>query len=362
MIGGQVLVTGAEGYLGNAVARRFLEAGREVVLWFRASGEDELRAKEARLRASLGKLGRRAVCAAGDLTDEAPFERVDPRRIERIIHAAAATSFAVDGETADSVNVAGAAKLLAFAARCPRLGRVALLSTLYSSGLTSGTIEEAPLHARPEFANHYERSKWEAEALLRGPLGALPWTIARVATVVADDETGAVGQQNAVHNTLKLLYYGLLSIVPGKPDTPLYFVTRQFVVDAIYALASGDGGGVIHVSHGRTEALRLGEVVDLVYETFLRDESFRRRRILKPIFADEEAFRLLVEGTRAFAGGVVSQAVESLAPFARQLYVAKAIADRKLLELVPEARLPESRELLRRTCEQLVGVRFRSAA
>ena len=43
--------------------------------------------------------------------------------------------------------------------------------------------------------------------------------------MIADDASGAVTQQNAFHNTLKLFYYGLLALMPGACDTPLYFIT-----------------------------------------------------------------------------------------------------------------------------------------
>src|SRR5262249_28275867 len=150
-----------------------------------------------------------------------------------IIHTAAVTKFNVDSETAESVNIQGAEKLLKFASRCDSLETFGLLSTVYASGLKAGTIEELPLED-VSFANHYERSKCASETKLMRDFDYLPWRILRVATVIADDHSGCVTQFNAFHNTLKLLYYGLLSLIPGNPGTPLYFVTGDFVANAVF--------------------------------------------------------------------------------------------------------------------------------
>jgi len=360
MPGAGVLITGADGYLGRLLVRRYLEAtSLPVLLWIRAQDEAELRAKGEALAGLLEGFGDRAACFWGDLRGDDPFAQVDPAAVGTILHAAAITRFGVDRETADQVNVRGTEKLLEFAERCPRLERLGLISTIYSSGLTAGAVEEAPLEERPRFANHYERSKWEAEALVLRRFSRLPWRIFRLATVVTDDESGLVIQQNAVHNTLKLLYYGLLSLIPGNRETPVYLVTGQFIVDSIFALmCGGEDRAVYHVAHGREDSLTLGGLIDVVYDSFRRDESFRRRRILRPMYTDEHAFMLLAEAARAFAGGVVNQAVSSVAPFAKQLFVEKDVRNERLVAAVGGYRAPDAAELVARTCNHLVQTRW----
>jgi nucleoside-diphosphate-sugar epimerase len=355
-----VLITGADGYLGAGLARRHLESGREpVLLWVRATNEKELQAKREKLAWLVGDRRGRTSVISGDLVEAEPFRCVDPATIGSIVHCAAITRFGVDPESADEVNVRGTHKILDLATRCPHLERFALVSTVYASGLGAGPVEEAPLTDRPEFANHYERSKWESEALLLGRFSRLPWQIFRVATVIADDDSGTVSRQNAVHNTLKLFYYGLLSLVPGNADTPVYLVTARFAVDSIFALlGAGCEGGVYHVAPAREETLTLGEIIDLVFERFARDESFRRRRILKPIYADEESFRLLAEGARALSGGVLDQAISSVAPFAKQLFVQKNVRNEKLARALEDYRAPDAAELLRKTCDYLTRTRW----
>jgi len=354
------LITGADGYLGLRLASRYLETtAHPVFLWVRANGESEIRSKQERLRTLLGRFRERVHLLFGDLGDAEPFAAVDPAGVRTILHAAAATRFSIDQETADRVNLGGTRKLLDFARRCPGLQRLGLLSTLYVSGLTPGRIEEKPILERPVFANHYERSKWEAEAALLAEGDSLPWQIHRVATVIADDESGAVTQQNAFHNTLKLLYHGLLSLIPGKMDTPVYLVTGKFAADAVVTLMSdGESRSVFHVAHSRPESLTLGELMDVAFDTFALDDGFRNRRILRPLFADEESFELLVAGVRAFGGGVVNQAVASVAPFAKQLFVCKEIENRRLVAALRGYRAPDARELAERVCNHLVRTRW----
>ncbi len=355
-----VLITGADGYLGAGLARRLLESGKEpVLLSVRARNKAELCAKREKLARLVGDFRNRASVISGDLVETEPFRSVDPATVGSIVHCAAITRFGVDRESADQVNVRGTEKILELATRCPHLERFALVSTVYSSGLDAGPVKETLLPDRPEFANHYERSKWESEALLLARFNRLPWQIFRVATVLADDESGTVSRQNAVHNTLKLFYYGLLSLVPGNADTPVYLVTARFAVDSIFALlGAGGAGGVYHIAPAREETLTLGEIIDLVFERFGRDESFRRRRILKPIYADEESFRLLADGARAFSGGVVEQAVSSVAPFAKQLFVRKNVRNEKLAGALADYRAPDAPELLRKTCDYLLRTRW----
>jgi len=354
--GGWVLVTGGDGYLGRRLARALLEEGRQVLLWVHARDAAGLEARRA-AAAELGGYGTRLAWAGGDLRDEDPFSQLEPAQVRAIVHGAAVVRFNVDAETADRVNVGGTAKLIAFAQRCPRLEFCGLLSTLYASGLAEGVVAEALL-PRPAFANHYERSKWEAEQLLaRHP--DLPWRILRVATALADDAGGRVGQHNAVHHTLQLLYYGLVSTLPGRPETPLYFVTGDFAASATHRLlGASEPRQVYHLAHRREQALTLGRFLELAWEAFEADASFRRRRLLRPLWMDETAFGLLSGAITSFSAGVVSQAVASMAPFAPQLFREKQIGNDRLVRALGEDPAHDSTALARATLAHLVRTRW----
>jgi len=358
---GKILITGADGYLGRRLVRRLLQTtDAELVLAVRARHAADLAAEQSALTTDLAGFESRVAWAAAALETAEPFAGVDGASVTAILHGAAVTRFNVDAETARRVNVDGTRKLLSFARRCPGLERLVLLSTVYASGLRGGTIAETDLDGTAGFANQYERSKWESERLLGDASFAdLPWRICRVATVVADDESGRVSQQNAVHNTLKLLYHGLLSLVPGCPDVPVYFVTGEFAVEAtLAALRAPVADRVFHACHTRAESLGLGELIDVAFTAFEREEAFRARRILKPLFADAESFDRLVGAVQSFGGGIAAQAVSSVAPFARQLFVAKSVENGRLQAAMPGYRAPDAKELMRRTCASLVRTRW----
>jgi thioester reductase-like protein len=360
----QVLITGADGYLGRRLARKYLESTSDrILLWVRATDENEFRAKKENLARQMDDREDRVSYHFGDLVNEDPFESLDPREINRVIHSAAVTRFNVDPDTARKVNIEGAEKILRFANRCPSLEAFGLLSTVYASGLRSGAIEEISLDGNAGFANHYESSKWSSETSLLSEYDHLPWRVLRVATVIADSDDGQVSQYNAFHNTLKLFYYGLLSLVPGKPDTPVYFVTGDFATSAIFDLMNSSRSKTIyHVAHTEEESLSLGKLIDLAFETFDRDGDFQARRVLKPLYSDAESFDLLVDGISAFGGGIVNQAVSSVAPFGKQLFVRKQIQNRNLVAALDNYHAPDAQELIRNTCDYLVRTKWGRSA
>lgn len=356
----KVLITGADGYVGAAVARLFLNhTEAPLLLWVRAANAEEFSAKHRRLEEKFGAGADRVSYGWGDLKEEQPFDGIDPGSIGTIIHSAAVTRFNVDAETALRVNVQGTEKLLDFAAGCTGLERIALLSTVYASGLRSGPIEEVAGDNAAGFANHYEQSKWASEQLLLKEYADLPWQILRLATVIAADEAGNVVQQNAFHNTLRLLYYGLLSLVPGRAETPLYFITGEFAADAVFSLLrDAPLHQIYHLAHTRSESVSLGKLLDLVFAAFEEQSEFKIRQVLRPLYTDPQAFQLLADGINGFGNGILNQAVTSVAPFAPQLVTAKEVRNDNTITWYDGYRAPDMESLVRNVCRNLVRTRW----
>jgi len=351
----RILITGAGGYLGQRLVEQLLAASDATVVAF-VHGDP---AAPPAVPEALARFGDRVVMAAGELGAAGALDGVDPAELTHIVHGAAVTRFNVEADLADRVNLGGARQVFELATRCPRLEHLIQVSTVYVAGLVDGDVVEAPLPRAPRFANHYERSKWEAEQLLLGEFAALPATIARVATVIADDVGGPVTQRNAVHNTLRLLFHGLLSLVPGEADTPVYFVTGKLVVDALAALVLGKvRPPIVHITYGATESATLAQLVDLAFDVFEGDAGFRNRRLLKPLLVDAESFEMLVSGIDGFGGDAVRQALASVAPFARQLFSPKRVVNDELRRVLPGYAAPPPAELVRRTVEHLVATRW----
>src|SRR5262249_28039457 len=110
--------------------------------------------------------------------------------------------------------------------------------------------------------------------------------------------------------------------------------------------------------HTREETATLGRLVDIAFEAFLEDPGFRARRLLKPLFCDHEAFDLLVQGIDDAGGEIVRQALASVAPFAKQLFLRKDVKNDRLAELLGGSFAPDPEALLRNTCRRLVATRF----
>lgn len=221
-----VLVTGADGYIGLRTTQHLL-AGTDdrLLLTVRAADRAELDSKSAKLLAALGTLpADRVQVHPADLTEDAPLSGLS-RQVGAIVHSAARTAFDQSRQDAQRINLDGSLRVAEYAEQCPGLERFVLLSTLVSAGRRTGAVPESELSSEAGFANHYEWSKSEAERQVARRHPDLPLSIARLSTIVADDDSGNVTQYNAFHNTLRLFFYGLITVMPGVPDTKLYLAT-----------------------------------------------------------------------------------------------------------------------------------------
>lgn len=333
----KVLLTGADGYLGRRIAARLLKTtDARLVVWMRADSRQALETKKARYLLEFGAYSDRLVFHGGQLEVDSAFDGMDGSEITHIVHAAAVTVFGVEEQVAQAVNIGGTERLARFALGCHRLQQFVQLSTIYASGLQSGRVPEALLERPVRFANHYEASKWMSETLLAERFGAVPWRIARVATVVADDASGAVNQVNVVHRMLRLLYTGLLPIVPGNADTPLYLVDGEFVVDALIQAVLDDSAAVhdvVNICHDAASAAQLSQVLDTAYTCFQTSEAFRARGVLKPLISDQAAFDYMADHVQMFSDRALGHAVGLMRPFAKQMYVAKDVENARVASL-----------------------------
>jgi dihydroflavonol-4-reductase len=152
-----VLVTGATGTVGNAIAAELAAAGAEV----RALVRDPERARPL--------LPRGVTAVAGDLTDAASAAAA-VAGCERVFHAAGLPEqWRLDNEDFRRVNVGGTANLVE---ACLRHGvdRLAYTSTIDVFAWTPGLpFDESRLDPEPR-PTAYERSKQEADRLVAAAL------------------------------------------------------------------------------------------------------------------------------------------------------------------------------------------------
>jgi nucleoside-diphosphate-sugar epimerase len=362
---GTTLLTGADGYLGSRLAGALLAGSDDrLLLTIKAGrGSDDFTARHQRLERMLGPgHADRVTIIPADLRHDGALDGVATRGVTRVVHAAAVTRFNVERDEANAANVIGTAHVADFAARCDDLQRLVFVSTLYSAGRRQGDVFEKRFD-EAGFVNHYEWSKWAAEDHVFEAHNGLPCSVVRLPTIIADDDTGRVVQQNAYHNTLKLYYYGLLSLVPGDRVTPINVATAEFAVSAIMQLIDPAApGGVFHACPGPEAVAGLGTLTDTVFDLHERDDGYRRRKLMRPIYCDEQSFYDLVEASHSMRGGPIYQAMLSVSPFARQLYLPKVFRNDALRAQWTGYTAPDPVALITATTQWLVATRWGRSA
>ncbi len=357
---GTTLITGADGYVGAHVAQRVLADSEDrVVLAVRAANPAEFQEKQGRLRMRLGAdADGRVSYESVDLRRSQPFADVDPSPISRIVHAAAATKLNVSYDDALAVNVEGTTRAVEWARHCPRVERFVLISTLYVAGRLQGRVPEARL---PDtgFVNHYEWSKWESERIADDAAGELPISVLRIPTIIAEDDDGRVVQFNAFHNTLKLLFYGLLAEVPGDPAARVPIATAAFVSSALGRLLDPSAPtGFYNVCHDPAGTTTLVELIDTAFAVFEQDAQFRRRQVPRPAVCDSGQFATTLKSVADTRGGAVSASLDSVAPFAEQLGLRKEFPNDRLRAQWPDYQAPDPIALASATTSHLINTRW----
>jgi thioester reductase-like protein len=356
-----ILITGGDGYIGHKVAQAILnKTPNKLTLWVRALNSEALQTKIEKINQWLKQDWKeRVTIIGGDLAQEQPFLSVDSAEITHILHTAAVIRFNLEEEIANDVNLLGSSKIMKFARQCPQLEAFHYISTVYSSGMNSGEIKEEVLDTVPLFVNHYERSKFEAEQILIKEFNDLPWRILRLATVIADDNQGGITQYNVFHNTMRLLFNGLISLLPGDTNTPLYLVTGEFSAASVFQLLEDSKPKTVyHICHKKEESAILQELINWVFDVFHEYPEFTQKRIMPPIFADEKTFMVLANNMQSLSKGVLSDALGSITPFAKQLYIHKDFENRNLTEQLMDYRAPDIESLIKNTTRHLVNTKW----
>jgi thioester reductase-like protein len=270
-----LLITGATGFLGMELVARLLEGGdRRIWALVRAPSQPEA---ERRVQATLAMIvpdparaAKRVIPVAGDiLADDlglAPRVREElAESVTEVIHAAASVSFSLPLADARAVNVDGTRRVLELAtlaaSRGAGLRRFAHVSTAYVAGTHRGPFREQDLALGQGFNNTYERSKWEAERLVRARAGQLPVQVFRPSIVVGDDRTGWTSSFNVIYTPLRAYARGALPALPARRSAPLDAVPVGYVARAILALADAAPGSTFHLAAGPA-ASTIGEVID----------------------------------------------------------------------------------------------------
>jgi thioester reductase-like protein len=283
-----LFLTGATGYIGASLLQKWLtSSGSKITLLVRGKRDDDPRKRINKVLAELfpsselAALWKRMDIVEGDVS----FDRFGLKgsvysglaaRITHVIHCAAAARFDLELEEARKVNVTGADNALKFAGECEHLSRMDYIGTAYVAGKRKGIVRENELDEGQEHNNTYEKSKLEAEKLVREGARKLPVAILRPSIVICDSKTGRASNFNGFYRALRLYAHGFLKFLPAYAASSMDLVPVDYVTDAIFSISHDpeSTGRCYHLTAGLDNGTSIQEIAELAAHHFGR-EKFR---------------------------------------------------------------------------------------
>jgi thioester reductase-like protein len=234
-----------------------------------------------------------------------------------IIHGAATIRFDHPLDEARRVNWGGTRIVLGLAEECVKRGnlkRFVYLGTSSVSGRRGGRILETELEMGQSFFNTYEESKCESERLVRSFFNRIPAVVFRPSIIIGDSRSGETTSFNVIYIPLRLVHRGLLSMVPGTPDTLMDLVPIDWVDDVMVHIMTKDeaNGKVCHVTAGPERAAPLGEVVLRAISYFDKHAPLGAPRKME--FVSREEFNRRRSLTRGRSEAIFAQ-LDTLLPY-----------------------------------------------
>jgi nucleoside-diphosphate-sugar epimerase len=120
------------------------------------------------------------------------------------------------------------------------------------SGDRRGTFYEEDLDVGQKFHNDYEKTKFDAERMVKAALRSLPITVLRPGIIVGDSRTGEIDKLDGPYYLMVLIATnasGLRLPLLGRGDAPLHLVPIDYVIEAAWRVgrAEGSAGKVFHL-------------------------------------------------------------------------------------------------------------------
>lgn len=289
-----LFLTGGSGFLGSAVIARIALAKQYDKIYVLMRGNRKQTPQE-RLEALANKIFapaqavealKRMVVVPGDLTEPGLGIPADLRKemtqsLHQILHVGASTDFGAPLGESRMYNVEGTKKVIDLAEECCASGnfrRFDYVSTAFVAGTKSGVVTETDLDRDQNFANNYERTKFEAEVMMRGYMHKFPVVVHRPSIVVGDSRNGYTPHFKVLYWPLRLLSKNILPFIPCDPKATLDVVPIDFVADSIVAIMQSDEAlqQTFHITAGRGREVRIGAFLKDAY----RFTNIQRRPII----------------------------------------------------------------------------------
>ena len=209
-----IALTGATGLLGSYLLKDLLRHDIPVLALIRSSRRESAKQRiEGILRRFEAQLGRalpRPVIMESDLhkpelgLNKAQIHWIS-QHVESILHNAASLTFVADdrGEPYAS-NVKGMQHVLQLC-QSANIRKFYHVSTCYVCGLRQGVVLESELDEGQEFGNDYEKSKVEAEKMVRSCRFIDSLTVFRPAIIVGDRHNGYTPTFHGFYAPIKIV-------------------------------------------------------------------------------------------------------------------------------------------------------------
>lgn len=291
-----LLLSGATGLLGSYLVRDLLLEGRPLAVIARGdrrrSAGERIDAIVQRWEQLLGRSLGRPTVIDGDLSqprcglDAASLAWIGDH-CEEVLHNAASLTFRGAGRNAEPwlTNVDGTRHVLA-ACRATGIRHFHHVSTAYVCGLRTGTVREDELDLGQDFGNDYERSKLEAERLVRNANHLDTVTVHRPSIIVGDSRSGYTSTYHGLFAVIRLGHTLLTRVVLGSTSGPALVALlglgpedgKNFVpVDWVSAVVAhlvqtpSARGLTYHLTHPRAVSMdMIGRLVQEAVETYSR--------------------------------------------------------------------------------------------
>lgn len=282
-----VLLTGAAGLLGGALAAQLVGEGHGVIAV--VHHQHEIRGNDGALIPAIAFDGSApgpgsVAVLKGDVTrPQLGFDGATIAALEScvdcIVHCAAMVKFEAPLEDLKAVNVEGTMHV---ADLCPQ-ARFVHVSTAYVCGLQDGQVAEAASGEGGQYGNGYEQSKAMAETWL---LAKRPdAVVARPSIVVGEHESGRIREFDTIYRAFKFIAEGRVKSLPVDSSATLNFVPIDYVASGIADLVSQGAPGPLIVHLAAKEAISavrflgvVGSVPGLTCPELLKPADYAQQR------------------------------------------------------------------------------------
>ncbi|MBT3585780.1 MAG: NAD-dependent epimerase/dehydratase family protein [Halobacteriovoraceae bacterium] len=198
----KLLVTGGTGYLGQYLVKKLAKDGQKIYVLVRRRSLKKYQksfAEFENVELVLGDI------TNPDIFDEESVAEKVKSEIEGIVHAAAFYDLEGDYSRSFLFNVVGTQNVLYFSRQCPELQIFHHISTVAVAGDFAGSLYEEVLECGQSFNNHYAKTKYDSELLVRQWETNVKKRIYRLGVLVGDSTNGEIPKVDGPYYFFNLL-------------------------------------------------------------------------------------------------------------------------------------------------------------